>query len=53
MAGIALPSQAEIDYQQGRSSQVPTGRLIEYSYLKYSINRCMSPTLNKYYFHLK
>lgn len=23
-----LPSQAEIDYQQGRSTQVPTGRLI-------------------------
>lgn len=24
----ALPSQAEIDYRQGRSTQVPTGRLI-------------------------
>jgi hypothetical protein len=24
----ALPSQAEIDYQKGRSTQVPTGRLI-------------------------
>lgn len=24
----ALPSKAEIDYQQGRSTQVPTGRLI-------------------------
>lgn len=24
----AFPSQAEIDYQQGRSTQVPTGRLI-------------------------
>ena len=24
----ALPSQAEIDYGQGRSTQVPTGRLI-------------------------
>ena len=24
----ALPSQAEIDYSQGRSTQVPTGRLI-------------------------
>src|ERR1700709_1571208 len=24
----SLPSQAEIDYQQGRSTQVPTGRLI-------------------------
>jgi len=24
----SLPSQAEIDYQEGRSTQVPTGRLI-------------------------